>query len=105
MATRNRRRRGVDVQLAIGLVESVLLDQCDVAILFSNDTDLVPVVESVCRLNGPGRIETAAWESRDYKTRLRPVRGVHHHRLTGPVFQRVETSVNYAYKGQAPPSN
>ncbi|HEV7805332.1 MAG TPA: NYN domain-containing protein [Solirubrobacteraceae bacterium] len=91
--------KGVDVQLALAVVESVLLGQCDIAILISNDTDLVPVVESVCRLKGSGRIETASWESRDYKTRLRPVRGVHHHRLTGPVFQRVETPVNYAYKG------
>lgn len=91
--------KGVDVQLAIAIVENVLLDQCDVAILFSNDTDLVPVVETICRLKGPGRIETASWESNGYRTRLRPVRGVHHHRLSGAVFQRVETPINYAYRG------
>jgi hypothetical protein len=91
--------KGVDVQLAIAMVESVLSDRCDVAVLFSNDTDLMPVVETIVRLKGPGRIETASWESRDYRTRLRRVRGVYHHRLSGAVFQRIETPVNYAYQG------
>jgi uncharacterized LabA/DUF88 family protein len=87
------------VQLAIAIVESVLLDHCDVAVLFSNDTDLVPVVEAVTRLKGPGRIETASWASHGYEMRLRPVRGVHHHRLSGAVFERIEMPVNYAYRG------
>jgi len=93
------------VQLAIGLIETVLLGSCDVAILFSNDTDLAPVVETVCRLKGAGRIETASWTSHDYDIRLRPVRGVHHHGLSGAVFSRVETPVNYAYRGENPDSN
>ncbi|MEA2231544.1 MAG: hypothetical protein QOD83_1360 [Solirubrobacteraceae bacterium] len=91
--------KGVDVQLALAVVESVLLGDCDVAVLFSNDTDLVPVVETICRLRGASRIETTSWESHGYKTRLRPVSGVHHHRLSGAIFRRVETPVNYAYQG------
>jgi hypothetical protein len=45
--------KGIDVQLALGVIECVLLNRCDVAILFSNDSDLNPVVESVCRLKAP----------------------------------------------------
>jgi hypothetical protein len=70
-----------------------------VAILFSFDTDLLPVVETTCRLKDANHIETAAWESRDFRKRLRPVQGVHHHALSGAVFKRVETPVNYAYQG------
>jgi len=97
--------KGIDVQLAISVIESVLLGSCDVAILISNDTDLAPVVETVRRLKGAGHIETASWASRDYEIRLRPVPGVHHHGLSGAVFSRVETPVNYAYRGETPDSN
>jgi hypothetical protein len=91
--------KGIDVQLALSIVESVLLGHCDVAVLFSFDTDLLPAVETTCRLKGAKHIETASWESHDFRKRLRPTRGVHHHRLSGAVFQRVETPVNYAYQG------
>jgi hypothetical protein len=93
------REKGVDVQLAIGIVENVLTGGCDVAVLFSNDTDLLPVVEAVCRLKGAAFVETVSWESHGYRTRLRPGGGVYHHRLSGAVFQRVETPINYAYRG------
>ncbi|MDP9277039.1 MAG: NYN domain-containing protein [Actinomycetota bacterium] len=97
--------KGVDVQLALGVIENVLLGSCDVAILFSNDTDLAPVVETVRRLKGTGRIETASWASHDYEVRLRPIAGVYHHRISGAVFERVETPVNYAYTGSNPDPN
>lgn len=91
--------KGIDVQLALGAVESVLLNRCDVAIVFSHDSDLNPVVESVCRLRGSSYIETASWRSHHFESRLRPVRGVHHHHISGAVFQRIEAPVNYAYQG------
>ncbi len=93
--------KGVDVQLAISIVENVLLKNCDVAVLISNDSDLAPVVETVCRLRGPACVETASWSSHGYKTRLRPVGGVHHHDMSGELFKRVETPVNYAYQGDS----
>lgn len=71
------------------------------AILISNDSDLAPVVETVCRVRGAQCIETAAWSSHGYKTRLRPVNGVYHHPMSGAVFQRVETPVNFAYLGDS----
>jgi hypothetical protein len=91
--------KGVDVQLALSIVENVLLGHCDVAVLFSYDTDLVPVVETICRLKGADRVETACWQSREFRKRLRPIHGVHHHGLSGAIFQRVETPINYAYQG------
>jgi uncharacterized LabA/DUF88 family protein len=89
--------KGVDVNIAIGVVEQVLTGGCDVAVLFSHDTDLLPAVEAVARLKGPASIETASWTSPLFHSRLRTkVRGIHHHQISQAVFERVETRVNYA---------
>ncbi len=91
--------KGIDVQLALAVAETILTDTADVAILFTHDTDLLPAVELVARLKGPARIETASWSSHTFAQRLREVPGVHHHRITGKVFELVETPVNYAHRG------
>lgn len=54
------REKGVDVALAMALVESAMLGEYDVAIVFSGDTDLIPAVEMAFRRTTP-RIEIAAW--------------------------------------------
>ena len=94
--------KGIDVQLALAALENVLLKRCDTAIIFSHDTDLAPAVELIARLRGPGAVETVSWTSHRFRSRLRPVRGVHHHEVSQLVFQKVETPVNYAYKGAGP---
>jgi NYN domain len=77
------REKGVDVNLAIGIVEQIMRGACDVAILLSHDTDLLPLVETVARLKGPRAIETTSWRSDDFRQRLRTkVRGVHHHDIS-----------------------
>jgi len=80
--------KGIDVQLALAVAETILTDTADVAILFTHDTDLLPAVEMVARLNGARRIETASRSSRSFAQRLREVPGVHHHRISGKVFER-----------------
>ncbi|MGH3870184.1 MAG: NYN domain-containing protein [Pseudonocardiaceae bacterium] len=54
------REKGVDVALAIALVESAMLNEYDVAIVFSSDTDLIPAVEMAFRRTTPS-VEIAAW--------------------------------------------
>ena len=66
------REKGVDVQLALGLLECVISGACDVAVLVSNDTDLMPAIETVVRLRGSDAIETAAWWGDKTSPRLRP---------------------------------
>jgi hypothetical protein len=44
----------------------------------------------VARLKGPRRIETASWGSGTFSQRLRETPGVHHHRISGRVFELVE---------------
>lgn len=88
------REKGVDVQLAVEAVEWVITTKCDVAIIFSHDTDLVPVIELLCRLKGTGSVETASWRSDYFNQRLRHP-GVFHHGIRKEVFDKVETRVNY----------
>lgn len=90
--------KGIDVQIAVAVAENILTRACDVAILFTHDTDLVPVVEMIARVKGPQHIETASWASHSFNQRLREIAGVCHHRASGAVFQRIETPVNYAHK-------
>ncbi len=93
------REKGVDVELALGAVEWVLTKMCDIAVIFSHDTDLVPLVEMLCRLRGPASVETASWASEHFNQRIRTNPPVHHHSVPREVFDRVETRVNYAHGG------
>lgn len=54
------REKGVDVALAVDLIESALLNEYDVAVIFSGDTDLLPAVEVAFRRTQP-RVEVACW--------------------------------------------
>ena len=93
--------KGIDVQLALAAVEHVIAEPpvCDVAIVFSHDTDLVPVVQTICRLKSPSHIETASWVSPTYSARLRvPGARIFHHELDEDVFTAVRDDMNYAHR-------
>jgi hypothetical protein len=93
--------KGVDVQLAVSAIEATLRKRCNVAIIFSHDTDLLPVPETIARLAGVGHVETASWVSPWFQGRLRPKPEVYHHQISEKVFEMVETPVNYAHKTSA----
>lgn len=90
--------KGVDVELAVSAIEATLRKRCDVAVIFSHDTDLLPVPETITRLVGPDRVETASWVSEWFRGRLRPKPAVFHHEISARVFEIVETPVNYAHR-------
>jgi uncharacterized LabA/DUF88 family protein len=92
------REKGVDVQLAIDAVEWIIAGRCDVAVMLSHDTDLLPAVEAMLRLGGPQCVETASWVSDVFNSRLRPKPAVFHHPLDEDVFHQIERRVNYAYR-------
>lgn len=54
------REKGIDVLLALTMVDGAMSDLFDVAVLFSADTDLLPAAEAVQRLGK--RCEFAAWK-------------------------------------------
>lgn len=54
------REKGVDVALAVNLVEGSLLHEFDVGVVFSADTDLLPALELAFRRT-PASLEIASW--------------------------------------------
>ena len=58
--TFSAREKGVDVALAVALVEGSILGRFDVAIVFSSDTDLIPAIE-LAYYRTPAHIEIACW--------------------------------------------
>jgi uncharacterized LabA/DUF88 family protein len=56
------REKGIDVALAVALVETAMLWEYDAAIVFSGDTDLLPAIELAYRRTEP-KIEIACWSS------------------------------------------
>ena len=55
--------KGIDVQLALGVAETILTDTADVAILFTHDTDLLPAVRW-CPSEGCASDRDGPWSSR-----------------------------------------
>ncbi len=95
------KEKGIDVQLALAAVEHVTSAPplCDIAIVFSHDTDLIPVVQTITRLRSVACIETASWVSETYPSRLRvPGAHVFHHGLTRGIYDAVRDPVNYAHR-------
>jgi len=90
--------KGVDVALAVAAVGAALRGGCDVAIVFSHDSDLLPVPEAIADLVGPRHVETAAWSSSGFRQRLNPKSPVMHHAIPRAVFEAVSTPVNFALK-------
>lgn len=83
--------KGIDVALAIALVEGAINDRFDVGILFSNDTDQLPALEFAFRQTA-ARIEIACWQTAKplwFSEGLRqspPVRLPYCHFLSGSDF-------------------
>ena len=87
--------KGVDVNLALGAVEQIVLHKAQTAIIFSHDSDLLPAVEALVRIGGASSVETASWISDDHRSRLRSKAHVFHHFLDEALFHRVEARGNF----------
>ena len=81
--------KGIDVQIALAAVSAILRDDCDVAVIFSHDSDLLPAVETIKDLASASRVETASWSSSVFRTRIPPVRGVFNHFMDADAFRDV----------------
>lgn len=60
--SRRGTEKGIDVELAVDIVQMAIDDEFDIAILASADTDLVPPLEFVHRRYPEKTIETVAWK-------------------------------------------
>jgi hypothetical protein len=94
------REKGVDVSLAVNLIEGSLLGQFEVAIVFTGDTDLLPAIE-VAFKRTQAQIEIAAWSGArplwfpDGLSRRPPVRLPYCHFLGRDDFEAVRDETDY----------
>lgn len=92
--------KGVDVLLAIDLVEAAWRDRFDVAVVASADSDLAPAVERVLDV-GKG-CEVAAWRAAGCRSRLAvPGRAVRCHWLDRGDFEGVADHRQYTRSPRA----
>jgi len=96
---RAAQEKGIDVALAVDFVMMVARNECDVAILFSSDTDLAPALEAVIALR-PGSqpaCEVAAWAAPGGRPRSLAVRGasIRRHLFSEADFRTVADLTDY----------
>ena len=87
--------KGVDVMLALDLVEIARTGALDTAVVFSADSDLLPALEQAVEFGK--RVETATWEGTGVnRGPLRiPDRDLWNHRLSQTDFSRVRDDTDY----------
>jgi hypothetical protein len=92
------KEKGIDVRIAIDMVMMVAASKCDVAILFSDDTDLVPALEAIIAMKSPAACEVATWMPID-GTSASPLRvkgqSIVTHRLTVVDYGSVQDPIDY----------
>lgn len=86
------REKGIDVLVALDLVDLAQQGTYDVVILASHDTDMEPAIERAL-YRGRSRVETAGWQG---ARRLKPGRrNIWHTALEGADFVKVRDRRNY----------
>jgi len=96
---RSAQEKGIDVALAVDFVMMIARRECDMGILFSSDTDLVPALEAVLELRpkDPPACEVAAWAAPGARPRSLSVRAasIRRHLLSAADFRAVADPTDY----------
>ena len=91
--------KGVDVELAVDIVSLSLRRVCDVIVVASADTDLLPAIDEV-RRRTPVVVEVAAWSGMQSRRRLAvPGHNVWCHWLRREDYERVRDDTDYNLRG------
>jgi uncharacterized LabA/DUF88 family protein len=91
------REKGVDVWLAIDLVEMAIRHSVDRAVVMSTDTDLVPALELAASERGEEFVEVAGWEGTGSSAALLHVRGhnIVRRRLRENIYGKLRDPTDY----------
>lgn len=90
--------KGIDVLLAVDMVRGCYVDEFDVAVVVSADTDLVPALDAALRAGK--RVETASWFRPEpgFAALRVPGHRVWNHRLDHDHFTLVRDTTDYLAK-------
>ncbi len=89
--------KGVDVALATDLVSLTLRGECDIVVVASADSDILPAIEEV-QIRSDVRVEVAAWQGARRRRRQRlsvPGWNVWCHWLGRDDYERVRDDTDY----------
>jgi uncharacterized LabA/DUF88 family protein len=96
--------KGIDLVLALDVVEFVLTDACDVAIVVSLDRDLYEIPQALTNLKKfitrPVRIEAAVPVPDGLKNPKTLPRFAYTHQITSAVFEAIRDDTDYAVADQ-----
>ena len=89
------REKGIDVMLAVDIVDMARTDAYDTAVIFSADTDLLPALEAAVRIGK--RVETATWAGLGVNRGALRIkqRDLWNHYLDRSHFNRVSDDTDY----------
>jgi uncharacterized LabA/DUF88 family protein len=90
--------KGIDVALAIGMVRRVVFEKtCDVVVLVSADTDLLPALELIIQRRGVKAVEVATWDGPHRGPQPLAVAGhqVRQHRFDERLYRKLEDTTPY----------
>lgn len=91
--------KGIDVAVAIDLIRRTLVESsCDIAVLVSADTDLLPAVELIVEVRGAHAIEVATWKGPHWGPQPLALKGhpVRQHLLDERLYRAIEDPTDYA---------
>jgi uncharacterized LabA/DUF88 family protein len=91
------REKGVDVMLAIDLVEAAIRETVDRVVVVSADTDLAPALELAVATRGERFVEVAGWDGPGQSAELLMVRGhrIKQWRLGPQIYERIADTTDY----------
>lgn len=95
--------KGIDVALAVGIVRRSLIAQsCDVAVLVSADTDLIPALDLVAESKDAAGVEVATWSGRFWAAQPLALHGhrIRQHRLEESLYRAIEDNTDYTQSRQ-----
>jgi len=97
--TERPQEKGIDVHLAVDLVRGYALNEFDIGVVASTDTDLVPALEAVFELDrksGYAPVEVCAWFDDSYSKQLRVAgHDVYCHEFPLQIYNRVADINDY----------
>ncbi|MGH7748634.1 MAG: hypothetical protein ACREQ5_28325, partial [Candidatus Dormibacteria bacterium] len=84
---------------AIGMVRRVIFeDGCDIGILVSADTDLLPALELIVERRGVAAVEVAMWSAPTWPVRPLGIAGhkLRQHALDEKFYRQIEDRTSYS---------
>lgn len=87
--------KGVDVALAVDLVQLAYQGAYDVAVICSQDSDLTPGMDTVRTIVPPRRVEVACWKRQPPRMAYSDGTRLWNHHLKQADFRAIEDATNY----------